>query len=159
MSTERPTPPPAGQGKILPPAWFFAAILVQLFGHFVVPIAQIVHWPWDLLGAALIFAGFGITVYADSQFKRVNTPVHPYEKPMTLVTDGVFSFTRNPMYLGLAVALLGIAMVLGTVTPFLVPPLFVWLITVRFIAREEANLAAQFGETYHAYARRVRRWL
>jgi hypothetical protein len=40
-----PSPPAAGQGKILPPAWFFIAILLQLFGHFVVPIAQIVSWP------------------------------------------------------------------------------------------------------------------
>jgi protein-S-isoprenylcysteine O-methyltransferase Ste14 len=50
-------------------------------------------------------------------------------------------------------------MVLGTVTPFVVPPLFAWFITARFIRREEANLVAQFGENYHAYARRVRRWL
>lgn len=159
MSTEPPPSSQPGQGKILPPAWFFAAILLQLFAHFVVPVRAFVQWPWDLLGAALVFAGFGITVYADWQFKRVNTPVHPYEKPLILVTDGVFSFSRNPMYLGLAVALLGIAIVLGTVTPFVVPPLFVWLITVRFIGAEEANLAAQFGEAYHAYTRRVRRWL
>jgi protein-S-isoprenylcysteine O-methyltransferase Ste14 len=135
------------------------AILLQLLGHFAFPIAEFVRWPWDLLGAALIFAGFGITVYADWQFKRANTPVHPFEKPLSLVTDGVFAVTRNPMYLGLAVALLGTAIVLGTLTPFLVPPLFVWFITVRFIAPEEANLATQFGEAYQAYARRVRRWL
>jgi protein-S-isoprenylcysteine O-methyltransferase Ste14 len=154
-----PSPPEAGQGKILPPAWFFIAILVQLFGHFVVPIAVIVSWPWDLFGAALIFAGFGLTVYADWQFKRASTPVHPFERPQSLVTEGVFAFTRNPMYLGLTLALLGIAMVLGTLTPFVVPPLFAWFITVRFIRREEAILAAQFGEVYQAYARRVRRWL
>ena len=96
-----PSPPEAGQGKILPPAWFFLAILVQLFGHFVVPIDEIVRWPWDVFGAALIFAGFGLTVYADWQFKRANTPVHPYERPAHLVTHGVFAFSRNPMYLGL----------------------------------------------------------
>lgn len=154
-----PSPPEAGQGKILPPAWFFLAILVQLFGHFVVPIDEIVRWPWDVFGAALIFAGFGLTVYADWQFKRANTPVHPYERPAHLVTHGVFAFSRNPMYLGLTLALFGIAFVLGTVTPFLLPPLFAWLITVRFIRHEEAILAAQFGETYQDYARRVRRWL
>ena len=154
-----PSPPASGQGRILPPAWFFIAILLQLFGHFAVPVDQVVSWPWDLFGAALIFAGFGFTVYADWQFKRANTPVHPYERPQKLVTEGVFAFSRNPMYLGLTLALLGIAMVLGTVTPFVVPPLFAWFITVRFIRNEEAILAAQFGEAYQAYARRVRRWL
>jgi protein-S-isoprenylcysteine O-methyltransferase Ste14 len=63
------------------------------------------------------------------------------------------------MYLGLTLALFGIAFVLGTVTPFLLPPLFAWFITVRFIRREEAILTAQFGEAYQDYARRVRRWL
>jgi protein-S-isoprenylcysteine O-methyltransferase Ste14 len=154
-----PSRPEAGQGKILPPLWFFFAILLQLFCHFVIPVSVIVGWPWDLFGAALIFGGFAITVYADWQFKRANTPVHPYERPLTLVTQGVFGFTRNPMYLGLTIALLGIAMVLGTLTPFVVPPLFAWLITVRFIRSEEAILSAQFGETYNEYARRVRRWL
>jgi protein-S-isoprenylcysteine O-methyltransferase Ste14 len=138
-----PSPPEAGQGKILPPLWFFFAILLQLFCHFVIPVSVIVGWPWDLFGAALIFCGFAITVYADWQFKRANTPVHPYERPLTLVT----------------LALLGIAMVLGTLTPFVVPLLFAWLITVRFIRSEEAILRAQFGEAYNEYARRVRRWL
>ena len=151
--------PEAGQARILPPLWFFFAILLQLVCHFLFPVAAIVRWPWDLVGAALIFAGFGITVYADWQFKRANTPVRPFERPLSLVSDGVFGVTRNPMYLGLALALLGIAIVLGTASPFVVPPLFVWLITVRFIRKEEAILDAQFGESYRAYARRVRRWL
>ncbi len=159
MSAADPRPPQAGQARILPPAWFFAAIMLQLLCHFLFPVAEIVRWPWDVLGAAFIFAGFGITVYADWQFKRANTPVRPFDQPMVLVTDGVFAYTRNPMYLGLTLALLGIAFVLRTASPFVVPLLFAWLITVRFIRAEEAILAVQFGEAYQAYARRVRRWL
>jgi protein-S-isoprenylcysteine O-methyltransferase Ste14 len=144
---------------VLPPALFLAALLLQVVAHYVAPVATLIDWPWNLAGAALIVAGFGITVYADLQFKRANTPVHPFETPRVLVTGGVFSFTRNPMYVGLLGVLVGVAIVLGTATPFMVPPLFAWVIAVRFIPREEASLAAQFGEAYAEYKRRVRRWL
>jgi protein-S-isoprenylcysteine O-methyltransferase Ste14 len=148
-----------GQAVILPPAIFLAALLLQILAHYALPIADIIAWPWNLAGAIFIVAGFGITVYADLQFKRANTPVRPFETPRALVTGGVFSFTRNPMYLGLLAVLIGVALVLGSVTPFLVAPVFAWVIAVRFIPREEAALAEQFGEAYAEYRRRVRRWL
>jgi protein-S-isoprenylcysteine O-methyltransferase Ste14 len=154
-----PDSPRRGQALVLPPALFLAALLLQILLHYVLPVVALIGWPWKLAGALFIVAGFGITVSADSQFKRANTPVHPFDTPRVLVTDGVFSFTRNPMYLGLLGVLVGVAIMLGTATPFLVPPLFAWVIAVRFIPPEEAALAAQFGAAYAEYKRRVRRWL
>lgn len=144
---------------MLPPVVLFGALLLQLCAHFVIPVTDFVVWPWNLIGGALIFAGFGIAVYADWQFKRVNTPVHPFHTPVVLVTTGVFAFTRNPMYLGMVAVLVGVAIVLGTVTPWAIPPLFAWYLAARFIRVEEAALSEQFGEAYRAYARRVRRWI
>jgi protein-S-isoprenylcysteine O-methyltransferase Ste14 len=63
------------------------------------------------------------------------------------------------MYLGLALGLSGFAVWLGTLTPFLVVPLFAWVITVRFIRHEEQRLEARFGDQYRAYKARVRRWI
>jgi protein-S-isoprenylcysteine O-methyltransferase Ste14 len=63
------------------------------------------------------------------------------------------------MYLGMTLILVGIALALGSLTPWLVIPVFIWQITVRFIAAEERKLEATFGNSYLEYKRRVRRWL
>ena len=63
------------------------------------------------------------------------------------------------MYLGMVLILLGDAVVLGSLTPFAVPPAFAWLFSVRFIRLEEQRLAQLFGEQYREYQSRVRRWL
>jgi protein-S-isoprenylcysteine O-methyltransferase Ste14 len=76
-----------------------------------------------------------------------------------LLTTGPFRVSRNPMYLGMAAALLGVAVTLGSATPFLVAPVFGVLLARRFIRPEEAALASRFGAAWTAYARRTRRWL
>ena len=73
--------------------------------------------------------------------------------------EGPYKFTRNPMYLGMAGILLGAAVYMGSITPFVVIPAFMALITERFIVPEEAKLEAAFGGQYLEYKKRVRRWL
>ncbi|MGH8742056.1 MAG: methyltransferase family protein, partial [Burkholderiales bacterium] len=70
-----------------------------------------------------------------------------------------YRFTRNPMYLGMSGALLGAAVYLGSLTPFVVVPAFMALLADRFIAPEEAFLERAFGQAYLDYKARVRRWL
>ena len=77
----------------------------------------------------------------------------------TLVTEGPYHYSRNPMYAGLALTLAGLALVLGSLSPLIVPPIFVWWITTRFIQKEEAMLEQRFGAQYLDYKQRVRRWL
>ena len=90
---------------------------------------------------------------------RRGTTLHPFGEPTALVTDGPYRFSRNPLYLSLALLLLGAAVYLGSLTPFVVVPAFVWAINASFIRPEEAKLAAAFGDAYRDYCRRVRRWL
>jgi protein-S-isoprenylcysteine O-methyltransferase Ste14 len=97
--------------------------------------------------------------FAAQLFRRAGTPVAPWETPSALVAVGPYRFTRNPMYLGLALCLSGLAIYLGTLTPFLVIPLFAWVITALFILREEQRLEERFGSRYCAYKARVRRWI
>ena len=80
-------------------------------------------------------------------------------KASSLVTDGVFRISRNPMYLGLLLLLMGWALWLGTASPWLVLPLFVIVITVAQIAPEEQALYRLFGEQYLGYKRNVSRWI
>ncbi len=148
-----------GHQRILPPRLFFITLLVQVASGFILGSIRIISWPWNLAGAALIAAGIIIVLIADRQFKRARTPVCPYDAPTMLVTDGAFAFTRNPMYLGMVTVVIGVALGLGTVVPFLFPLLFGWLLSSRFIGAEEALLSEQFGLAYQDYVRRVRRWL
>ena len=67
--------------------------------------------------------------------------------------------SRNPMYVGLAAALVGVATLLGSITPWALAPAFVWLIQTRVIRVEEEMLATKFGEVYATYRSRVRRWI
>ena len=85
--------------------------------------------------------------------------MRPFEQSTALVTGGLFRYTRNPMYLGLVLMLLGAAVGFGTLSPFFAIVVFVWWIQSRFIVREEAFLAGIFGPEYLAYKARVRRWL
>jgi protein-S-isoprenylcysteine O-methyltransferase Ste14 len=76
-----------------------------------------------------------------------------------IVTSGLYKFSRNPMYVGLLIILTGYAIWLGSVTPFLLLPLFYWLITQMQIKPEERILQQKFGQEYLDYKNTVRRWL
>jgi protein-S-isoprenylcysteine O-methyltransferase Ste14 len=92
-------------------------------------------------------------------FLRAGTPLEPWQTPTALVATGPYRFTRNPMYLGLTLCLIGFALWLGTVTPAMLLPVFVALLTLGFVRPEERRLEQRFGESYRAYKARVRRWI
>ena len=92
-------------------------------------------------------------------FKRAGTPIIPFEKSTSLLTHGIYRYTRNPIYLGMLIILAGAAVFLGSLTPFLVLPVFFFIIQEGYIRHEEPFLERIFGEQYRAYRRRVRRWL
>jgi protein-S-isoprenylcysteine O-methyltransferase Ste14 len=75
------------------------------------------------------------------------------------VLDGPFRFSRNPMYLGMVTLLIGVAIGLGSATPWLVIPAFFFLISKRFIAAEERKMEVEFGAEYLSYRSKVRRWI
>lgn len=139
--------------------FFLAAILLMVALHYLVPLQRWLEWPWRLAGLVPTVAGLASAVLGERRFRRHGTPVRPFEPTTALVTDGVFRYSRNPMYLGLVLVLAGLALLLGTLSPLFVLPLFVWLITTRFVRREEALLEERFGQRYADYRAKVRRWL
>ena len=76
-----------------------------------------------------------------------------------MVTAGLFAYSRNPIYVGLVAALLGIFVALGSLTPIVIVPPFIYIIRTRFIAAEERMLEDTFGDAYRDYRNRVRRWI
>jgi protein-S-isoprenylcysteine O-methyltransferase Ste14 len=148
----------APKGGPIPPLFFLIAIAIQL-ALAAIPAAKFIAEPWHLSGIAFIVAGVAFAVWGNRQFSRAGTTVNPFEQASTLVTSGPFRVSRNPMYLGMVLVLLGAAILLRELLPFLVPFLFAWLIASRFIRHEEDRLHAQFGDAYDEYTQRVRRWL
>lgn len=145
--------------KILPPVYFLAALVLMVALHFLLPLAQIVPAPYRYLGAAPIVAGLLVNLWADGCFKRFQTTIKPFQESSHLVETGPYRYSRNPMYVGLVLMLLGAFLLLGSLGPIVILPAFVWLITTRFIAVEEQMLATRFGDAYRQYQARVRRWL
>ena len=148
---------PAPRGS-LPTAFLLVAILLMIALHLLVPVVQLFPFPWRLFGVAPVVGGLVLNIWADQLFKRAGTAVKPFEPTVSLVLKGPFLFTRNPMYLGMVLVLAGIAVGLGSPTPWLVVPLFVWQVTERFIVPEEHKLEAAFGHQYLEYKAKVRRW-
>ncbi len=145
--------------KLLPPHYFLGAMLLAVILHFLLPVSQILIFPWRLLGLAPLVIGIVLNLLADQAFKKHNTTVKPFEESSALVTDGVFKITRNPMYLGIVLILFGVAMLLGSAAPFAVVLLLAVLLDRVFIAPEEQKLEDTFGERFQHYRRRVRRWI
>jgi protein-S-isoprenylcysteine O-methyltransferase Ste14 len=145
--------------RLVPPTLFFLSIGLMLLLRWLLPVWIFLPWPWSAIGLLPLLAGMALGGAGSRTFHRVGTTLQPGAPSSTLVTDGIYKFTRNPMYVGLTLALIGIGLLLGALTPLLVVLAFVVVIQRRFIALEEQTLTAQFGAAYTDYQRRVRRWL
>jgi protein-S-isoprenylcysteine O-methyltransferase Ste14 len=104
------------------------------------------------LGLALAFAGVAAVI-------RHRTTIVPHHPVATLLTGGVYRLSRNPMYTGLAIAYLGLALLLGSWWPLALWPLVIVAVRQLVIRPEEQYLTQRFGQTYTDYQSRVRRWL
>jgi len=113
------------------------------------------------LGIALVVLGFALIAVSLRSFAREGTtpnPLHP-KNATELVTSGAYGFSRNPMYVGDAIALFGIAVWLGSLPSLLPIAAFIVYVDRVQIAAEEKAMAEIFGDRYAAYCREVRRWL
>lgn len=146
--------------KIPPPIWLLMFGTLMWVLHRRLPVSTIFGAPLNRAGWLLVAGGALIIAAAMLQFRRANTTINPNTpaKASSLVTSGIFGYSRNPMYLGLSIVLSGWAIVLGSLSPWLAVPLFVLVITRLQIEPEEAVLAVLFDEPYRTYCARVGRW-
>ena len=135
------------------------ALVAMLIFHFMLPIAKIVPTLWNLVGLFFLVSGITLNLIADRAFQRIGTTVKPYQESSSLVTGGVFQISRNPMYLGMVLILIGIAVLLRTLSPLLVVIPFAILIDQIYIRVEEQMLTEKFGAKWQAYKAKTRRWL
>jgi protein-S-isoprenylcysteine O-methyltransferase Ste14 len=147
------------QRKLVPPVYMLLALLAMVVLHYVMPLARIVETPYSYLGLVPLAVGIVICAAAARMFDRAGTPIRPFERSTVLVTGGLYRYTRNPMYLGLTLILLGVWLMLGTAGALLPIAVFIWIIQEGFIRGEERFLDTIFGEEYRGYKSRVRRWI
>ena len=145
--------------RLLPPAYLFASLAIMALLHFFAPVATYIAFPYNLLGGISLVLGIILNLVADAAFKRYRTTVKPFEDSTTLVTDGVFRVSRHPMYLGMVLILLGISIVMGSLTPLIVVVAFGIAMELVFVRTEEKMLADRFGEAWRRYKREVRKWI
>lgn len=110
-------------------------------------------------GLALMTTGFGLTFWAMVNFWRAKTNPLPFKPARTLVIVAPYTFTRNPMYLGMTLAYVGGALAANWAWPLVFLPAVIGVTAGFIIAREERYLRAEFGAQYEEYCARVRRWL
>ena len=145
--------------KIPPPiiAILFAVMIFYFSDNF-----AYIDLPFKIyISIFFIVLGFIVTFSSARNFKKKDTTVNPMKPNETskLVTDGFFKITRNPMYLGMLLFLLGLSIYNGLIVGLIFLPLFVGYITFFQIIPEESAMIEIFGEDYKAYMKKVRRWI
>jgi len=154
---------PAARGvatprKINPPHYFVLSLLTMgLLRWFIEepPLLGVFAW----IGLVPTVAGLAVGIRASRQFAKVGTNIVPLTRSTTLVTDGMFAYSRNPMYTGFVAFVVGVALMLDRAAPWIVVPVFVAILRLHFIRHEERLMEATFGQAYLDYKARVRRWL
>jgi protein-S-isoprenylcysteine O-methyltransferase Ste14 len=148
--------------RIFPPAVYLGGLVIGYALNWLWPVPIL---PGDadpivrIVGGALALAGIALMLLAVAAFRRAGTSPNPTVATSALTFDGPYRFTRNPMYLGMALLLAGLAGIGNALWPLLAAIPVVAIIQTQVIAREERYLETKFGEAYRAYRSRVRRWL
>lgn len=144
----------------LPPVW--------LVGFIILAWLQARHFSFglsleggftDLVSGVLIGGGVLLMILAVAEMRRYRTTVMPHETPSFMVQSGIFSRTRNPIYLGDVLLLTGVILKMDAVLSLVLVPVFVWLLEKRFIVPEEDRLRRKFRSDFARYERKTRRWV
>ena len=141
-----------------PPPLIFLGFL--LLGPLIDRWLQLPPWPMPWwIGAIVVAVGALLLAVANGTLRGAGENPLPWTATGQIVGTGLYAHTRNPMYLGMAIVMLGLAIVLHSAMGIVLVPVAMAVVGGTVIAREEAYLEEKFGEPYRAYLTRVRRWL
>lgn len=139
------------------PNYFMLFIILNMIIHFLIPLKQVIL-KYNYFGVFFIIIGiyFYLSVYAIFKKEKINW--RQSASPSKLIKCGVFKISRNPMYLGMFLILLGEAVILGSLGSFILP--FLFLIGTDYeLHNDEYKLKKKFGKEYKEYNMKVRRWI
>lgn len=133
-------------------------VLAYFLGRFL-PLAVSAPAILRYIGLGLTFIGFLFGIGALMEFRKAHTTLDPHGSAKQLVTSGIYRFTRNPIYLGFLLMVIGLPLNSGLYWGVVLAPFYVFLMNRLIIQHEEAYLERKFGKVYTDYTSRVRRWL
>ncbi len=143
---------------IIPPVFVLLSIILIVLSYFLLPQYNYLPIPYNFAGIAVSFAGFVLMGKSRDLFKKHQTTL-AITKSSSLIQEGVFSKSRNPMYIGMFLLLLGIAICFCNLFSLMVPFTFIILMHFVFVLKEEKLMLGEFGQNYTDYCERVRRWV
>ncbi len=144
----------------IPPVWLAGFVGLAWAQATYYPFGLSFGGPWaDFLGGVLVGGGILLMLLAVYEFRRFRTTVIPHRQASALVQSGIFSRSRNPIYLGDALILAGLILRFDAVLSLPLIPIFVWAIEKHFIILEEDRLRRAFHADFARYERKVRRWV
>ena len=145
--------------KIHPPVLTLIHLVIAYLAKRYIPIPLVVPDALRNVGIALVFIGFFLGFGVVWEFRKSRTTLDPHGSVASIVTSGVFRFSRNPIYLGFVLMLIGFPLYAGTYWGLLLSPALIVSFNSLVIQHEEAYLEKKFGDVYVSYKSRVRRWL
>jgi len=145
-----------------PPILYLGAVVAALILYLLFPLGWLGSPAADILfaiGLLVMAGGLAMDVMALRRLARERTTVMPHKGSAHLVTDGVYAVTRNPIYVGNTMLMIGLGLAAGIVWLLVLAPVAAFATQRLAIQPEERHLAARFGKRYRDYQKRVRRWI
>lgn len=142
-----------------PPRIALALLVATIVVWYFSPPNTLLYLPYKLVASTCIILGFTGLILAWLQFKLSDAAVRPTAETSRIIKNGMYRYSRNPMYLGMFLILLGSSFIMGTLPSMVAPAVFFLIIDKIFIPYEEKKLLSSFGDSYNEYMAATRRWL
>jgi len=143
----------------IPPIYFFFCIAVSIVLYFVSPQMNLIKFPYNIItGIPSVLLGFYMISSPHFLLKKNNTP-EKFQKSVCVVKEGLYKYSRNPMYSGFVIFLIGLSCASGNLISFISPIFFFSIINWMFIPYEEEKMENELGQEYIEYKNQVRRWI
>ncbi len=144
----------------VPPVWLTSALFIAWVQSRFFTLGLSFGGSWaQFLAGVLVGGGVVLTALAVVELRRHKTTLHPHGTPETLVQSGIFSRSRNPIYVADVLILAGLILYWNAVLALPLVPIFLWVLEKRFVIREEDFLRRKFRADFARYCEKVRRWV
>ena len=142
----------------IPPTLIAYCAILMLVCFVFLPQYNMIKFPFNLIGLLIAFLGFYLMGKVRDMFKKYETTLK-IETSRHLIDEGVFSKSRNPMYLGMFFLIIGFSLFSTNVISLLLPFAFLMAVRLIFVPKEEKLMLEQFGNNYLEYKKKVRMWI
>lgn len=143
----------------LPPIWWLGSMGVIYIAQWSLPQLHVAFGIFGLLSPVLFYGALAILAWSGLWFWRKKTPIEPHHTPKTLIKEGPYRLSRNPIYLALVMLTLASAIGKGSVIGLVAAAMLWRILDRRFAQTEETLLVDTFGDEARAYLAQTRRWL